>query len=107
MAKPKLVYHYHQVTGEYLNTSSEADRDPMTPGAFLVPAHATIQVPPSVSNPKTDRAVFRDGKWLIELKPLPPKPTIRENMFDAPRGNLFKGPLIMDVLTNETVDRGN
>lgn len=39
------VYHYHEITREYLG-SSEAMEDPMEPGRWLIPAWATTIAPP-------------------------------------------------------------
>jgi len=41
------IYNYDRESGEYLD-ACEADPDPMTPGAYLIPAHATAIAPPEV-----------------------------------------------------------
>jgi hypothetical protein len=91
-----LVYHYNADTGVYLNTSSEADEDPMQPGHFLIPANATERLPPSPPDPKKQRAVFSDGAWTVETIPVPP--AINKNMKDAPGDHLFKNMSILEVL---------
>lgn len=54
------VFHFHPETGEYCGSSS-ADESPMEPGKFLIPAHATEQVPP----PNVDGQLVRfvSGSW--------------------------------------------
>jgi hypothetical protein len=105
MANP-IVYHYHHTTGVYLNAASEADPDPMDEGNWLYPADTTTKVPPNVPNPKTQHAVFADGAWAVQTIPPPPKPTHAENVANAPKNRLVRGPQISDVLTGQTVDRG-
>lgn len=90
-----IVYHYDPDTLVYLNTSSEADPDPLEPGNFLIPAYATRKVPPSMPNPKTQRQAFRDGAWVIETIPVPP--AIHANYEKAPTG-LFTRMSITEAL---------
>ncbi len=85
-----IVYHYDPVTLAFLNASSEADEDPMEPGNFLIPAHATTELPPSPANPKKQRAVFRGNAWVVELIPVPPP--LKTNFDKAPVGSMW--PLI-------------
>jgi len=52
------IYHYHPREGL---SQSLADPDPMNEGQFLIPAHATVIVPPIV---ETGHAViFKEGEW--------------------------------------------
>lgn len=56
------LYHYHPETGELIGQSA-ADRSPLEPDIWLIPAHATDQPPPK---PKARQvAVFRDGRWQL------------------------------------------
>ena len=60
------IYHYSKDTGEYLYKSI-AESDPaatFTSGEFtpLVPAYATLLVPPSAG--ENQAAVFTDGAWV-------------------------------------------
>jgi hypothetical protein len=106
MANPPIVYHYHRDTGVYLNASSAADPDPMDEDNWLYPANSTTKIPPSPPNPKTQQAVFNGTSWQVQAIPPPPKPTHAENVKNAPKTMLVRGPWIKDVLTGETVDRG-
>ena len=65
------IYHYIADTGIFY-AKGVADKSPLEPGVFLVPAHATTIAPPEVTEP--DVAVFKDGKWSVELLPPPPEP---------------------------------
>jgi hypothetical protein len=58
------IYNYNPVTGEFISTSI-ADPDPIEDGAFLIPAHATMIVPPSTST--SEVAVFSESSvtWSI------------------------------------------
>lgn len=54
------IYHYHPITGEFMGQGL-ADPDPMTPGGYLIPAHATTSAPPP---PMAGFAlVFAGGLW--------------------------------------------
>lgn len=56
------IYHYHPLTGEYVG-SSPANPDPLEPGRFVIPAHATDVAPAAVSAGET--AVWGDGAWRV------------------------------------------
>jgi len=101
-----LVYHYHETTGVFLNTSEDAEPNPLEPGKWLIPAHSTPKSPPSPPNPKTQHAVFDGTSWSVQTIPPPPKPTHAQNIANAPKKKLVAGPLIFDVLTQQHVDRG-
>lgn len=58
----KLIYVYHPDSGEFLNFTS-ADESPLEPGLFLIPAHATDIVPPTIG--ANEIAVFIGGAWAI------------------------------------------
>lgn len=85
-----IVYHYHPDTGAFLNTSSEADPDPMEPGHWLIPANATPKAPPSPPDPKTQWAVFVGDKWAVEDIPVPPRDPAKD--IEAAPKSLFGGP---------------
>jgi hypothetical protein len=80
-----FIYHYHPETGEYLHITTEADEDPLEPGRFVIPAHATDKTPPYSSQEQW--TVFRDGGWVVEDKPRPP--AIDNQLKRAPVGGLF------------------
>ena len=54
------VYHYDPATLEYLGTSV-ADADPMVPGNWLIPAHATTV--PTQEQPTGFASVWDTGTW--------------------------------------------
>lgn len=58
------IYHFHPVTKELLH-HGQADPDPLEPGRWLVPAHATELSPPNAGDNQI--AVFNGGDW--ELQP--------------------------------------
>lgn len=78
------VYHYIAETGEFAGWG-EAEPDPLEnptgdpTGAFLVPAYATTEKPPTLV--KGNVVVFREGRWGYLLP-------------DAPDGELSDVPLI-------------
>ena len=58
----RILYHYHPETGELLGQSA-ADRSPLEPDIWLIPAHATDLPPPK---PKARQvAVFRENQWQL------------------------------------------
>lgn len=54
------LYHVHPKTGEALGTSP-ARPDPLAPGGWLIPAHATTQAPPEAGQGLA--AVWQGGAW--------------------------------------------
>lgn len=58
----KTIYHYHPISGELLGQTA-ADRSPLEPEVWLIPAHATDQAPPKVNAKQV--AVFAAGQWRI------------------------------------------
>jgi len=66
-----LTYHYHPETGVFLD-SSEADKSPLEPGVFLVPAFATLTPPPACESGQ--QTVWHNEAWSVEEIPQPPEP---------------------------------
>lgn len=64
------IYHFNPVSGDFVGQGI-ADESPLEEGVFLIPAHATKQVPPIV--PDGSRAVFNGSSWVVEI--IPPVPT--------------------------------
>lgn len=61
----KNIYHYDPVTGDYLG-AGEADKDPLEPGNWLIPANATAVTPPAAIQGK--RRVFDGQNWgLVDV----------------------------------------
>lgn len=61
-------------SGYYCGTS-DARPDPMTPGAFLLPAFATFDPVPLTG--ASERARFVQGRWVVEAVPAPePEPHV-------------------------------
>lgn len=56
------IYHYHPFTGEYVG-ASQAIPDPLEPGRFLIPAHATEMEPPAAGDHEV--AVFNGSAWTL------------------------------------------
>lgn len=56
------IYNYDPATGRYLGTSM-ADPNPMEPGEFLLPAHATFEAPPEAEGKEP---ICRAGVWGLE-----------------------------------------
>lgn len=75
------IYHYNPDTLELLG-ATVADQDPLIPGNWLVPAHATSEEPPKPVEGKTIH--FNDGAWVYQDIPEPtpepqaPEPTYAE-----------------------------
>jgi hypothetical protein len=61
------IYHYDQTTGEYLAPGT-ADPSPLEPGAWLIPAGATIHEPPAARDGTTRH--WNGGGW--EFRDIPP-----------------------------------
>lgn len=55
------IYNYDGTNGRYLG-ESVADANPLEPGEYLIPAHATVDPPPEQEGMV---AVFR-GAWTLE-----------------------------------------
>jgi hypothetical protein len=67
------IYHFQPTTGRYLGQGI-ADADPLTPDAWLLPAHCTQTPPPSVGSGFF--AKFEEGAWQTMAEPpAPPEPT--------------------------------
>jgi len=58
-----IVYSYDRDSGEFID-AGEADPDPLTPGAYLIPANATTIPPPSVSAYETPVFDASEHKWI-------------------------------------------
>lgn len=72
------IYHYHPATGEYQGYGI-ADESPLEPGHYLVPANATLLVPPDF-DPGVQICRYVEGQWTVEDLPAgpetaPPGPT--------------------------------
>lgn len=59
---PPNVYHYHPRTG-VLTGSGFADDNPLDPGNWLIPAHATTDTPPDV--PAGHVAMRLGSEWIV------------------------------------------
>lgn len=57
------IYHYNPITGEFLSVGL-ADPNPLEPGKFLIPAHATEIEPPVTSEKQV--AVWKGSAWGVE-----------------------------------------
>jgi len=57
------IYNYHPDTKEYLGDSL-ANPNPLEPGNYLIPAHAT-PIPP-INTGKNQVAVFVNNEWVIK-----------------------------------------
>jgi hypothetical protein len=62
------IYNYNPVTKLFAGVD-HADPDPLTPGNFLIPAHATEIAPPAFDS-STHQAVFDNGIWTVDLLPV-------------------------------------
>lgn len=56
------IYNYDPATGRYLGASM-ADPNPLEPGEFLLPAHATFEAPPEAEGKEP---ICRGGAWTLE-----------------------------------------
>jgi hypothetical protein len=65
------IYHYIADSGIFY-AEGMADKSPLEPGVYLIPAYATTVAPPVVVEPEI--AVFKDGAWSVEVLPPPPEP---------------------------------
>ena len=63
------IWHYHPASGQLMGEGL-ADPDPLTPGAWLIPAHATTQQPPALA--VGQMAVWDAVGWVINAIPAPP-----------------------------------
>jgi len=76
--KQIIVYSYNPVTGIY-NGEVIANKSPLEPGLFLLPAHST-KLKPSLKNGKI--CIFNGKKWLTQNIPsqniLEEKPSIED-----------------------------
>ena len=57
------IYHYNQNTGE-LTGQTNARPDPLEPGRWLIPKHATTIAPPTIG--ENEVAVFASGAWTLQ-----------------------------------------
>lgn len=76
------IYHYHPQTGAYLG-EGVADADPLQPGQWLLPAHATADAPPAVFPGHV--LAFEAGYWVqqavsVVAQEVPPTPDPRAQM---------------------------
>lgn len=58
------IYHFHPATRELLG-SSKADQNPMSPGAFLVPAWATNAEPPAAGDGQAAVFDIESETWSL------------------------------------------
>lgn len=56
------IHHYHPETGELIG-SSAARPDPLVPGGWLIPAHATTQAPPEAGQGQA--AIWQGEAWTL------------------------------------------
>lgn len=57
------IWHYHPTTGEFMG-SGKADVDPMTPGAWLIPANVTLAPVPPYPPPPKRAWVYSGTEWV-------------------------------------------
>ena len=65
------IYNYNRNTGEYVGETT-ATPNSITVGEYLIPAYATTESPPSVSN--YELAIWNNGAWI--------KKDIKEDILD-------------------------
>lgn len=66
------IFHYHPETGVYL-AEGLADPSPLEPGTWLIPAHATSDIPPCPA--EGEQAVRINDDWRVQPIPDPtPEP---------------------------------
>lgn len=57
-----LIYNYDDVTGIYTE-ATEARKDPLSEGNYLIPAYATPEEPPAKGDDEVQ--VYIDGSWSV------------------------------------------
>lgn len=95
----KTLYHFDPVTGEYV-CKGEAAPDPLEPGKFLLPAHATFDAPPKTAAAQV--AVRSGAGWSVESDrrgreywlPDGSRHTVGEIGADVPAGALSAAPTL-------------
>lgn len=91
---PPIIYNADPVTGEFIGTSY-ADPDPLTPGNWLLPAHAYLEAPPAAGS--AECAAWDGERWTL-------MPDMRGECYSTETGwpvqHLALGPL-PDGLTAE------
>lgn len=65
------IWHYHRDTGALIGAGT-ADLNPVEPGQWLIPAHATATPPPTPA--ADEEVVWQDGAWVVRALPPPPAP---------------------------------
>lgn len=89
------IYHYDPETKEYLGVS-EADRSPLEPGVWLIPAHATKVKPLDIIDDKM--LVFKEDKWVYEDIPEVIVEEVEDHMLPYQRNRWAEYPSIGDQL---------
>ena len=56
------IYNYDSKSGEYI-CESTADESPLEPSVYLIPAHATVEVPPQAGTGQVAR--YQDNGWHV------------------------------------------
>lgn len=56
------IYNYDSKSGEYI-CESTADESPLEPSVYLIPAHATVEVPPQAGTGQVAR--YKDNGWHV------------------------------------------
>lgn len=79
---PKIIYHYHIATKQYLS-QSEATRSPLDKEeVYLIPAHAT-DVAPVFEEGKITKFDIESNRWVMEEVLIAPTPTEEEKLAQA------------------------